>query len=85
MWMGIVREFIQALDCDYFHMHWYYTKMISLSTAWNMICFDYGRLAPICVDLQHVLDDKNSSNDGNDEFIKNEERTIGDIITTNKI
>jgi hypothetical protein len=37
----------------------------------------------MCVDSQHVLDDKNSSNDGEDEFIKNEEKTIGDITSTN--
>ncbi len=39
----------------------------------------------MCVDSEHVLNDKNSFNDGDDEFIKNEERTIGDITTTNKI
>ncbi len=37
------------------------------------------------VDSQHVLNDRNSSNDGDVEFIKNEEKTIGDITTTNKI
>jgi len=26
--VGIVREFMQTLDCGYFHMHWYYPRDI---------------------------------------------------------
>ncbi len=36
MWVGIVREFMQASNCGYFHMHLYYPRRHHW-ILWNMV------------------------------------------------